>query len=50
MKKISAVIIALVLFPALALAAQLKGTVVKVDKAKKQMVLQSRDSGTQRGH
>ncbi|MGH7770965.1 MAG: hypothetical protein ACREQA_01865 [Candidatus Binatia bacterium] len=42
MKEIAAMLLAPVLFPALALAvAELKGTVVKVDKAKKQIVVQT---------
>ncbi len=42
MKKIVATLLALVLFPLLVLAAdELRGTVVKVDKAKNQIVVQT---------
>ncbi len=39
MKKLTTLLLALVLFPALALAVLLEGTVEKVDPAKKQIVL-----------
>jgi hypothetical protein len=45
-RKISAMVLALALLPALAFAAELKGTVVKVDKAKNQLVVKT-DKGEQ---
>lgn len=41
MKKLAMTLLALILFPVLALAAELKGTVAKVDKAKNQLVLKT---------
>jgi hypothetical protein len=41
MKKIAMTLLALVLLPTLAVAAELKGTVAKVDKAKNQIVLKT---------
>lgn len=40
-KKVGAILLTLVLFPALVFAAELKGTVVKVDKAKNQLVVKT---------
>ncbi|OGP28578.1 MAG: hypothetical protein A2038_06845 [Deltaproteobacteria bacterium GWA2_57_13] len=45
-REISAMVLALALLPALAFAAELKGTVVKVDKAKNQLVVKT-DKGEQ---
>ena len=44
MKKVTTMLMALILFPALALAAMLNGTVVKVDKDKKEIVVKT-DTG-----
>ena len=41
MKKVSTMLMALVLFPVVALAAMLNGTVVKVDKDKKEIVVKT---------
>ena len=41
MKKIVTTLLALILLPTLVLAAELKGTVAKVDKAKNQLVLKT---------
>jgi uncharacterized protein YxeA len=41
MKKIVMTLLALILLPTLVLAAELKGTVAKVDKAKNQLVLKT---------
>jgi len=41
MKKVTTMLMALILFPVLALAAMLNGTVVKVDKDKKEIVVKT---------